>query len=242
MVAVLGEDLAGLRDCPSLCTPVQRRWLAREAEVECWPGRVTEGEKKQPRLIVLALVGAAFLAAIPLAMKWSAKHVDDPVTRLQREKGEILAAILVMAKKDLPCDTAIDVREPNGELWAHGCGKRARYVPGKGGAYVIAGAAESEEDCVVRWSQAADAGDAREAAAKVHAAKKSARIRIPIGAFGVTGLAKLRYGEQIDVFVEEDAGAAPDALVVPCIEDGGIRDGTCTKEWSAVIEVAECAR
>jgi hypothetical protein len=203
---------------------------------------VLEGDKKKPRLIVYALVGAAFLATVPLAMKWSGQRVDDPVTRLQREKGEVLAAILVTAKKDLPCETAIDIREPNGELWAHGCGKRARYVPGKNGAYVLAGAVEADEDCVVRWSQTADAGDAREAASKVHAAKKSARVRIPITAFGVTGLAKLRYGEHMEVFVEEDAGAVPDTLIVPCIEDGGIREGTCTKEWSAVIEVAECAR
>jgi hypothetical protein len=203
---------------------------------------VVEGDKKKPRLILYLLVGAAFLAAVPLAMKWADKRVDDPVTRLQREKGEIVAAILAMAKKDLPCETVTDVREPNGELWAHGCGKRARYVPGKDGAYTLAGAVEADDECVVRWSHEADAGDAREAASKLHAAKKSARMRIPITAFGVTGLAKLRYGEHIEVFVEEDAGAMPDALIVPCIEDGGIREGTCTKEWSSVTEVAECAR
>ena len=201
---------------------------------------MTEGEKKSPRLIVFALVGAAFLATVPLAMKWFDKRVDDPVTRMQREKGEIVAAVLVTAKKDLACETALDVREPNGELWAHGCGKRARYVPGKNGAYVLEGAVEAEEECVVRWSREADAGDAREVASQLHAAKKSVRLRIPVGAFGVTGLAKLRYGEQIEVFIEEDAGAVTDALRVPCIEDGGPREGTCAKEWSAVAEVAEC--
>jgi len=203
---------------------------------------VTEGEKKSPRLIVFALVGAAILATLPLAMKWADKRVDDPVTRLQREKGEIVAAIVVMAKKDLACDTALEVREPNGELWAHGCAKRARYVPGKNGAYVLAGAVEVDEECAVRWSREADAGDARDVASKLHAAKRSVRLRIPITALGVTGLAKLRYGEHIEVFVDEDAGAFPEALVVPCIEDGGAREGTCTKEWSAVTEVAECAR
>lgn len=201
---------------------------------------MTEGEKKSPRLIVFALVGAAFLATVPLAMKWADKRVDDPVTRMQREKGEIVAAVLVMAKKDLACETALDVREPNGELWAHGCGKRARYVPGKNGAYLLEGAVEAEDECAVRWSREADAGDPREVATTLHAAKKSVRIRLPIGAFGVQGLAKLRFGEQIDVFVEEDAGAVADTLNVPCIEDGGLRDGTCTKEWSAVTEVAEC--
>lgn len=204
-------------------------------------GRVKEGEKKKsPRLIVFALIGAAFLATVPLAMKWADKRVDDPVTRMQREKGEIVGAILVMAKKDLACETALDIREPNGELWAHGCGKRARYVPAKNGAYVLAGTVEAEDECVVRWSREADAGDAREVAAKLHTAKKSVRIGIPVGAFGVTGLAKLRFGEQIQVFIEEDAGAVTDALTVPCIEDGGLRDGTCTKEWSAVTEIAEC--
>ena len=203
---------------------------------------VTEGEKKSRRLVIFALVGAAFLATVPLAMKWADKRVDDPATRLGREKGEIIAAILVMAKKDLACEMALDVREPYGELWAHGCGKRARYVPGKNGAYVLAGAVEAEDKCAVRWSLEADAGDMREVASKLHAAKRSVRLRIPVTALGVTGLAKLRYGEHIEVFLDDDAGPLPDALTVPCIEDGGAREGTCTKEWSAVTEVAECAR
>jgi len=202
---------------------------------------VTEGEKR-PRLVLYVLFGGAFLAAVPLAMKWADQRVDDPVTRLQREKGEIVAAVLAMARKDLPCETATEVREPNGELWAHGCGKRARYVPGKNGAFTLAGKVEADEECVVRWSHESDAGDAREAATKLHAGKRSARLRIPVSAFGVTGLAKLRYGESIEVFVEDDAGGVPDALIVPCIEDGGLRGGTCTKEWSSVIEVAECPR
>lgn len=188
------------------------------------------------------LIGAAFLAAIPLAVKWADLRVDDPVTRLRREKGEIVAAILAKAKADLPCETAVEVREPNGELWAHGCGKRARYVPGKNGAFVLSGAVEADDECVVRWSREEDAGDARAAASTIHAAKKSARVRIPAAAFGVKGLAKLRYGEHIEVIVQDDAGATPDVLIVPCIEDGGAREGTCTKEWSTVVEVAECAR
>jgi len=76
----------------------------------------------------------------------------------------------------------------------------------------------------------------------VHAGSRSARLRIPITSFGITGLAKLRYGQHIEVFVDADAGAIPEALVVPCIEDGGAREGTCTKEWGAVTEVAQCAR
>jgi hypothetical protein len=201
---------------------------------------VVEGKKKQ-RLIPYVLVGAAFLAAVPLTMKWTATRVDDPVTRLHREKGETMTAIITMAKTDLPCETA-ELREPNGELWAHGCGKRARYVSGKNGAFLLSGAVQADDECVVRWSLEADAGDARAAASMAHAAKKAARMRIPVTAFGVTGLAKLRYGEHIEVFVEGDAGAVPDALVVPCIEDGGIREGTCTKEWSSVVEIAECPR
>lgn len=202
----------------------------------------TEGGSKSRRFVVFGLVGAAFLASVPLAMKWADKRVDDPVTRLQRAKGEIVAAIVVTAKKDLACETALEIREPNGELWAHGCGKRARYVPGPNGAYVLAGAVEADDECVVRWSADADAGDAREAASKVHAAHRSVRLRIPITAFGITGLAKLRYGQHIEVFVDADAGAVPEALVVPCIEDGGAREATCSKEWSAVTEVADCAR
>ncbi|CAN5924717.1 hypothetical protein BH11MYX4_BH11MYX4_41670 [soil metagenome] len=200
-----------------------------------------EGEKKK-RSIPYLLVGLAVLAAVPLAMKWADLRVEDPVTRLHREKGEISAAILAMAKKDLPCESSIELREPNGELWAYGCGKRARYVLGKDGAFSLSGAVEADDECVVRWSREADAGDAREAAAKVHAASKPARLRIPVTAFGVTGLAKLRYGEHVEVVVEADAGEMPDAVVVPCIEDGGIREGRCTKEWSAVAEVAECPR
>ena len=202
---------------------------------------MVEGEQRK-RSIPYVLVGLAVLACVPLAMKWADKRVDDPVTRLHREKGEIVAAIIAMAKKDLPCETVTDVREPNGELWAHGCGKRARYMSGKNGAFTLAGAVEADDDCVVRWSREADAGDAREAASKVRAAKKPARIRIPVTAFGVTGLAKLRYGEHIEVLLADEAGAMPDAVIVPCIEDGGIREGTCTKEWSSVVEVAECAR
>lgn len=201
---------------------------------------MVEGEKKK-RSIPYVLVGATFLAAVLLAMKWTATRVDDPVTRLHREKGEIMTAIVTMAKKDLPCETA-EVREPNGELWAHGCGKRARYVAGKNGAFSLAGAVEPDDECVVRWPTDAGSGDARETASRVHAAKKPVRMRIPVTAFGVTGLAKLRYGEHIEVFVEGDAGAVPDALIVPCMEDGGIREGTCTKEWSSVVEVAECSR
>ena len=101
---------------------------------------------------------------------------------------------------------------------------------------------EADDECVVRWSTEEDAGSAHEAATKLHAAKKPARMRIPIAAFGVTGLAKLRWGEHVEVFVEDDAGAVPDALTVPCIEDGGIREGTCTKEWSSVVEVSDCPR
>jgi hypothetical protein len=203
---------------------------------------VVEREKKKPRLILYVLGGAAVLAAVPLAMKWADMRADDPVTRLQREKGEIVAAVLAMAKKDLHCETEVDVREPNGELWAHGCGKRARYVPGKNGAFSLAGPVQADDECVVRWSPEAGAGDAREAASKLHAAKKPARVRIPITAFGVMGLAKLRYGEHIEIFLEDDAGAVPEALIVPCIEDGGIREGTCTKEWSSVSEISECSR
>jgi len=201
---------------------------------------VVDGEKKK-RKVPYVLVGAAFLATIPLAMKWADLRVDDPVTRLHREKGEIATAIITMAKKDLPCETA-ELREPNGELWAHGCGKRARYVSGKNGAFTLSGAVEADDECVVRWSAEADAGDARDAVSKLHAAKKPSRIRIPVTAFGVTGLAKLRYGEHIQSFVEGDAGTVPDAVIVPCIEDGGIREGSCTKDWSSVIEVAECPR
>jgi len=202
---------------------------------------VTESEKKK-RSIPYLLVGLAVLAAVPLAMKWADLRVDDPVTRLHREKGEITAAILTMAKTDLPCESTTELREPNGELWAYGCGKRARYVLGKNGAFALSGAVEVDDECVVRWSRETDAGDAREAASKVHAANKPARLRIPITAFGVTGLAKLRYGEHMEALVEADAGAMPDAVVVPCIEDGGIREGRCTKEWSSVVEVAECPR
>lgn len=197
--------------------------------------------KKQPRLILYVLIGAAALASVPIAMKWADLRVDDPVTRLHREKGEIAAAVVALAKKDLPCETT-EIREPNGELWAYGCGKRARYVSGKNGAFVISGTVESDDECVVRWSSDMGAGDPREVASKIHAAKIPVRIRIPITAFGVTGLAKLRYGEHIEVFVEDDAGAVLDSLSVPCIEDGGIREGTCTKEWSAAVEVAECPR
>jgi hypothetical protein len=202
--------------------------------------RGVERDKKQ-RPIPYVLVGLAVVAAVLIGMKWSQTRVENPVARLHREKGEILAAITTMAKKDLPCE-AVDVREPNGELWAHGCGKRARYVPAKDGTFSLSGAVEPDEDCVARWSREADAGDPREAASKLHATKKPVRIRIPATAFGVTGLAKLRYGEFIDVFVETDAGVVPDTLVVPCLEDGGLREGTCTKDWSAVIEVAECVR
>lgn len=200
-----------------------------------------EREKKQPRLFLYALVGAAVLASVPIAMKWADLRVEDPVTRLHREKGEIATTIVAMAKKDLPCETA-EIRDPSGELWAHGCGKRARYVAGKNGAFVLSGAVEADDECVVRWSADADAGDPREAASKIHAAKMPARIRMPISAFAVTGLAKLRYGEHIEVIVDEDAGAVPEAISVPCIEDGGLREGTCTKEWRAVVEVAECPR
>jgi len=203
---------------------------------------VAEGEKKKPRLILYVLAGAAVLAAVPLAMKWADLRVDHPVTRLKREKAEIAAAIVAMAKTDLPCETVIEIREPNGELWAHGCGKRARYVLGTNGGLSRSGAVESDDDCSVRWSPESEEGNAREAASKLHAAKKPVRLRIPITAFGVTGLAKLRYGEHIEVFVEEDAGAVPDALIVPCIDDGGIREGKCTKEWSSVVEVADCPR
>lgn len=187
------------------------------------------------------LVGVAVLAAVPIAVKWADTRGENSVMRLQREKGEILAAITTMAKKDLSCE-AVDTREPNGELWAHGCGRRARYVPGKNGAFSLSGAVEAEDDCVVRWSREADAGDPREAASTLHDARRKARIRIPVTAFGVTGLAKLRYGEHIDVFVEGDAATVPDSVIVPCMEDGGTREGTCTKEWSAVVEVADCVR
>ena len=203
-------------------------------------GEAVEGEKKKPKIPYI-LIGLGVLAAVPLAMKWRETRVEDPVTRLRREKGEIVAAIATMAKKDLPCE-AVDIREPNGEFWAHGCGKRARYAPAKNGSFSLSGTVEADDDCVVRWSREADAGDPREAASKIHDAKKPARIRIPITTFGVTGLAKLRYGEHIEIFVEDDAGPVPDALIVPCIEDGGIREGTCTKDWSSVVEIAECAR
>ena len=115
-------------------------------------------------------------------------------------------------------------------------------MPGKNGAFTLSGAVEAEDECVVRWSREADAGDPRAAATKLHDARSKARIRIPVSAFGVTGLAKLRYGEHIDVFVEGDAAAVADSVFVPCMDDGGIRGGTCTKEWSAVVEVAECVR
>ncbi len=199
-----------------------------------------EGENKK-RALPYVLVGAAVLAAVPLAMKWSDTRAEDPVSRLRREKGEILVAITTTATKDFPCE-AIEIREPNGEMWAHGCGKRARYLPARNGAWSLSGAVLPDAECVVRWSRDGDAGDPREAASKIHDARKQARIGIPVAAFGVTGLAKLRYGERIEVLVEVDAGALPGALSVPCIEDGGIREGTCTKEWSAVDEVAECER
>ncbi len=38
----------------------------------------------------------------PLAVKWADLRVDDPVTRLRREKGEIVAAILAKAKAGPP--------------------------------------------------------------------------------------------------------------------------------------------
>ena len=59
-----------------------------------------EGEKKKPRAILYVLVGAAFLACIPLAMKWADMRVEDPATRLRREKVEITSAIVAMAKND----------------------------------------------------------------------------------------------------------------------------------------------
>jgi hypothetical protein len=202
--------------------------------------------KAQKALYVL--VGVAVLAAVPLAMKWSDKRVEDPVTRLLREKQQALATITAAGKKDLACEV-VELREAqNGELWTHGCGKRARYVPAKDGTFSLSGSVEADEECVVRWSREADAGDAggaREAAAKLRGAGKVARVRIPLGAFGVTGLAKLRYGENVEVFLELDAGALGDTLPVPCIDpgaDGGVREGPCNKEWSAAAEVAECGR
>lgn len=224
----------------AFCASVRPPWGCCPG-VDYVPG-VVEGEKKKLRALPYVLAGVLVLAAIPLAMKWADVRVEDPVTRLHREKSAITAAILAMAKKDLPCDSETEVREPNGELWAYGCGKRARYVLGKDGAFALSGAVEVDDECVVRWSREADAGDPREAAATVHAAHKPARIRVPIAALGVAGLAKLRFGEHVEVVVEADAGGIPAAVPVPCIEDGGVRDGQCTMEWSAVVEVAECPR
>lgn len=84
---------------------------------------------------------------------------------------------------------------------------------------------------------------ARAAAEAARVAGKRARLRIPIGAFGVTGLTKLRYGELVDVFLDPEAGAVGDAVPVPCIDptaDGGVRAGRCARPWSEVVEVAEC--
>lgn len=186
------------------------------------------------------LAGLAVLAAIPIAVKWSAKR-DDPVSRLAREKREAKDAVALAAKQDLACE-AIEIREPGGELWAHGCGRRARYVP-SGSGYRIEGKPEPDEAdaCTTRWAR--DEGDPREAASRILAAGKPVRVRVPVTAFGVQGLAKLRYGENVEVFVEVDASAVPEAIHVPCIDpaaDGGVREGRCTKEWAAASEIAEC--
>jgi hypothetical protein len=196
------------------------------------------------RNALYVLLGFAVLAAIPIGLRWAEKR-DDPVTRLAREKVAAKEAVTLAAKKDLACDT-VELREPGGEFWAHGCGKRARYVPTLDGAFRLEGNVEPEEaesGCITAWTRAADAGTAREAAAKIHASGKPVRLRVPVAAFGVSGLGKLRYGEHVEVFVETDAGAIPDAVAVPCIDpaaDGGVREGRCTKEWDAVEEVAEC--
>lgn len=191
------------------------------------------------------LLGLAVLAAIPIGLKWADKR-DDSVTRLAREKRAAKDAVAEAARKDLACE-AIEIREPGGELWAHGCGKRGRYLPTADGTYLLAGKVEPEEGesgCVTKWTHDADAGgSAREVAAAIHAGGKPVRIRIPISAFGVSGLAKLRYGEQVDVFVETDAGALGETVPVPCIDpaaDGGVREGKCDKAWDAVAEISEC--
>lgn len=201
------------------------------------------------------LAGIAVVALIPIAMKWSEKR-GDPVVRVLRERHAAEDAVAHAAKQDLACDT-IEIRQPGGELWAHGCGKRARYVPTPDGTFRVEGTVEKDEadsECTAVWSRELDAGDdsgakdggdagAKDAVAKLHAAGKTARVRIPIAAFGVQGLAKLRYGEHVDARLGADAGAVPDAVPVPCIDpgaDGGLREGRCTKEWDTVVEVAEC--
>lgn len=193
----------------------------------------------------LALLGGlAVLAAIPIGLKWAEKR-DDPVTRLAREKRAAKDMVAAAAKQDLACE-AIEIKEPGGELWAHGCGKRGRYVPASDGTYHLDGKVEPEESgdaCTVKWTKEADAGSAKDVAAAIHAAGKPVRIRIPIAEFGVTGLKKLRYGENVEIVVEADAGALGDAIAVPCIDpaaDGGIGAGKCTKDWAVAAEVAEC--
>lgn len=196
------------------------------------------------RTALYVLIGFAVLAAIPVGLKW-AENRYDPISRLAREKRAAMDAVALLARQDLKCDT-IDVSEPGGELWARGCGKRARYVPTREGSFRLEGSvepAEAETGCVTQWTAAAPQGSARDAAAAIQASGKPARLRIPVTEFGVHGLAKLRYGEQIEVFVEADAGAVPDPIPVPCIDpaaDGGVREGRCTKEWSAVADVAVC--
>jgi hypothetical protein len=102
------------------------------------------------------------------------------------------------------------------------------------------------DPCTSRWS-AGDAGDAgasaREIAAAILGRKNAVRVRFPIAAFGVRGLAKLRYTEEVEARLEPDE-ALPDEAPVPCIDPdagGGVREGTCRLPWSAASDVAECA-
>jgi hypothetical protein len=195
---------------------------------------------KRPGVIAAAMLAA--ILGIPLTRLWWSEHGKHPYERLERERREeraAMEALVPQARADLGCDDA-EVAARGLEIWASGCGKRARYVL-QGGAWRREGEVVPDDTradpsgCAARWRRG-DEGSAKDAAAAALAAKKVARVRVPVSAMGFEGFAKLRFGD----FVEASFDAPPlDAPVVPCARDGG-GEAQCAAPWRTVVEVDEC--
>jgi predicted phage gp36 major capsid-like protein len=223
----------------------------------------------QKRTIGAAL-GLALLLGIPLSRYWYAQKGDHAFDRLAREKHEeqeAAAVVALIARREMSCEL-VSVVATNDGMIATGCEHRARYIRDPNGGFHREGEIESAErtqdpsGCTVVWSATPDAGgedaaasSAREAIAGVRKKGHAVRLRVPIEATGIRGLAKLRWGAFVETFIEQDAGPELETIAVPCPEASGpdaaaqgpgaspkvppaARD--CVLPFEAVTEIADC--